>query len=143
MHNLSFAGLAQAQRHRTIDYHIVRGIDDNTLISYFTPKLIRSDRNLTEEWERDLATVSKSDFPQGQLVEVAERGKLEDFRSKAILRLCGHAQYEIMEATKKTGQKYAASVPLVSDWISPKCQQGNKCASACAWGGNYALDRAI
>ena len=144
MYPLSFAGLAQAQRHRTIDYHIVTGTAGTDMVNeYFVPKLIRNDLELLSEWVEDLSKVSETDFPQGQLLMVAERGKLEDFRSKAILRLCGHAQYEIMESTKGTAQKYAASFPTTEDWVSPKCQQGMHCAGSCAWGGKYALERAL
>jgi thymidylate synthase ThyX len=119
-YHLSFAGLAQAHRHRTLKYNIFDGIQQGAKLGFFIPALIRGSE-LEDEWLEDLEGQAKYDFPQAQLVGVSERGCLEDFRSKLVLRLCGHAQYEIMENTSQTARKYAQSNPKVADWLGPKC----------------------
>ena len=138
---LSFAGLAQAHRHRTIAYNMLTP-GENPDYGFFLPQIVRAD-NLGNEWGADLRKVAKTDFPQAQMVLVRERGTLEDFRSKAILRLCGHAQHEIMKNTEATASLYADYVPQVADWIKPKCQQGMKCSGNCVWGGKRALERIV
>lgn len=141
-YTMSFAGLAQAHRHRTIGYRISGGTESGRLLGFYIPKIV-SQNQLSEEWLSDIKTVSEKDAPQGQKVMVAERGFLEDFRSKAILRLCGHAQYEIMKQTLETAELYAESRSEVRNWIRPKCTQGMKCAGACAWGSDMALSRVM
>jgi len=140
---LSFAGLAQAHRHRTLDYTMVtpqlNGGNDK---GFFVPEVIRR-AGLSDEWYNDLTKVASNDFPQAQLLYVTERGKIEDFRSKCILRLCSHAQYEIMQNTKATAEKYSRYRQEILDWIKPKCMQGNKCAEPCAVGSNMALERIV
>jgi thymidylate synthase ThyX len=141
-YTLSFAGLAQAHRHRTISYTMQTpkiGEDD---AGFFVPGILKS-FDLNSEWLEDLSDVAKNDFPQAQLLGVTERGRLEDFRSKCILRLCSHAQYEIMQNTKATAIKYSTRRPVVIDWIKPKCQQGMKCASPCIIGSSRALERIV
>ena len=51
-------------------------------------------------------TLRDYDYPQGMLIEVHESGKYADFISKVCERLCGHAQWEIMDQTKKTLESY-------------------------------------
>ena len=61
-----------------------------------------------------------------------------------MLRLCGHAQYEIMEKTKNIAMKYALNNNYFSeDWLNPKCLQGIVCREKCIWGGKKALEREI
>ena len=133
-YRISFAGLAQAQRHRTISYNVLGGYGLNAPLGFFIPPIIRSDDALRKDWLDDLKEISKTDFPQAQLIKVNERGRMEDFRSKALLRLCGHAQYEIMENTKMTADRYSAHMPEVKGWISTKCSQGFKCEDPCMLG---------
>ena len=143
-YTISFAGLAQAQRHRTINYNVfLEGGSD--ALNFFIPKIIQEDTKLSQEWLKDLRDVAEYDFPQAQLLKVSERGILEDFRSKAILRLCGHAQQEIMQNTLKTAEKYQQFLNEYGiDSLKPKCQQdGLHCRGACAWGGKKALERII
>ncbi len=140
-YNLSFAGLAQAQRHRTIAYNMAVP-RDAAFKAFFVPPIVRAN-GLNEAWITDLGKVAKSDYPQAQLVRVRERGLLEDFRSKCILRLCGHAQQEIMVNTLQTARKYAQEVPRVNAWINPKCMQGMHCSGSCVWKGRRALERIV
>jgi hypothetical protein len=138
---MSFAGLAQAQRHRTISYDIETP-EEKAPLGFFVPEIVKFG-GLEEEWIEDLEKVAQNDFPQAQLVSVRERGRLEDFRSKCILRLCGHAQYEIMKNTLETARKYSEKIPKVRDWISAPCLQSFKCNNPCAWGGKKALERIV
>jgi thymidylate synthase ThyX len=139
---MSFACLAQAHRHRTIDYGISGGLESDATPVFFVPPIIQ-DTPLSAEWQQDLERIAESDIPQGQLLSVSETGALEDFRSKMILRLCGHAQYEIMRNTLATARKYAQQMPEVKEWARPKCQQGMKCNEPCVWRGEKALERII
>lgn len=138
---LSFAGLAQAQRHRTISYNILTP-EQGAPFGFFVPPIVRK-YGLEDEWLNDLERVAREDFPQAQLVYVRERGNIEDFRSKCILRLCGHAQYEIMENTKQIAEKYTEHRKEVREWIKPKCLQGFYCKEPCAFGGKRALERIV
>lgn len=140
---LSFAGLAQAQRHRTITYNM-QTPGKNQDYGFFVPAIVKQ-AGLVSDWVRDLKKAAGNDFPQAQMVYVRERGTLEDFRSKCILRLCGHAQYEIMQNVKAIAKKYAKSVdfPDVSEWINPKCAQQMACIGKCVWGGKKALERIV
>lgn len=140
---MSFAGLAQAHRHRTINYHISGDVYLNSPPSqFFIPEVVPKD--LREQWISDLMGVSKDDFPQAQLVQVNERGIIEDFRSKALLRMCGHAQHEIMKNTLAIATKYSQfQEEYGPKSLEPKCQQGFKCASSCIWTGKRALERIV
>ena len=100
-YKISFAGLAQAHRHRTINYEM-EPIKRPT--EFYIPKILKKDSE-KNEWLSDLEKVAMN-FPQATLVNVKERGTYEDFLSKATERLCGHAQLEIMNQTKNTLEKY-------------------------------------
>ena len=100
----SFAQLAQAQRHRTLSYEM-------TLLDtpqYYIPPIIK-DTELEKEWLEDISSLQEF-FPQGMLVQVNERGTIENFVLKCMERLCGSAQLEIMEQTDKTMKKYMEAV---------------------------------
>lgn len=136
---LSFAGVAQAQRHRTINYHISDGIQQGAKFGFFIPDVLSEE--LKSEWVKDLKEIAEYDIPQAQLIRVNERGIKEDFKSKRILRECGHAQYEIMKNTLGTSWKYF----LVDDEIifdgKPKCTP-NGC-KGCPWGNRYGTKRKV
>lgn len=97
----SFAQVAQAQRHRTIDYQIEM-LDKK---EYFVPPIILDDQTLVNEWLNDMEYV-KDVNPQGEIVKVSEMGKYEDFVLKCKERLCSEAQLEIMLQTKENLIKY-------------------------------------
>ena len=97
----SFAQIAQAQRHRTIDYEIE--LLENK--EYFVPPIIKDDTILVQEWIDDMNKV-KDVNPQGEIVNIYENGKYEDFILKCKERLCSSAQLEIMLQTKDTLLKY-------------------------------------
>jgi len=138
---MSFACLAQAHRHRTINYQIAKDVELGAQYGFHVPKIIRN-TDLEKEWVNDLKEIAGYDFPQAQLIKITERGLLEDFRSKLILRLCGHAQHEIMERTLGVAKNYAEK-GMDKKWLNPKCIQGIQCNSNCVWGGKKALERLI
>jgi len=121
----SFAYLAQAQRHRTLDYQMEM-MDEK---EYFIPPIIMDDKNLVSEWLNDMNIV-KDVNPQGELVKIIEVGKYEDFILKCKERLCSAAQLEIMIQTRKTLLKYKKALeetnnPLALDIL--KYSHGARC----------------
>ena len=142
----SFAQLAQAQRHRTISYEI-------KLLEkpqYYIPPIIRG-TELEEMWEKDISSLEKF-YPQGMMVQVNERGTIENFILKCTERLCGAAQLEIMEQTKKTLSRYLEEVkdnPILYNYLLPyskgaRCTfPGWKCNSPCIFGGKDAMNRIV
>lgn len=142
----SFSQLAQAQRHRTLSYEI-------TLLDkpqYYIPPIIRG-TTLEEIWLHDISSL-ESFFPQGMLVQVNERGTIENFVLKCTERLCGSAQLEIMEQTQKTMEKYIEATkdnPELYNYLLPyskgvRCTfPGWKCNSPCIFGGKNATNRII
>lgn len=141
---MSFAGLAQAHRHRTINYHISDGTQLGTPFGFFIPEIIKYFKK-ENEWIKDLKEIAKDDFPQAQLLKVNERGILEDFRLKTTERICGHAQYEIMKNTVETARKYIQyQNEFGENYDKPKCADDSKnCNSACVWGKKKATIRKI
>lgn len=141
-YQMSFASLAQAQRHRTLNYQIK---EFDVLKQYIVPPILSA--NLKKEWLSDLESVSDL-YPQAGLLNVTERGIPEHFKMKAIERLCGFAQWETMNNTKITLEKYLANVKnleiktyLETKAVS-KCKTGN-CNSPCEFGPKLALKRVI
>ena len=142
----SFAQVAQAQRHRTLSYEI-------TLLEtpqYYIPPIIKG-TELESEWLKDISSL-KDFFPQGMLVQVNERGTIENFVLKCTERLCGAAQLEIMEQTAKTMNKYLEEVkdePDLYNYLLPyskgaRCTfSGWRCTSPCVFGGKNAMTREI
>lgn len=97
----SLATLAQLQRHRTIDYQM-EFLDEK---EFFIPPIIADNQDLTSEWLHDMFMV-KEFTPQGELVQVRELGKYEDFILKCKERLCTEVQLENMLITRDILQRY-------------------------------------
>ena len=121
----SFAELAQAHRHRTLDYQMEL-LEEK---EYFVPPIIASDKTAVDEWLGDMQLV-KNKNPQGELVIIHETGKYEDFILKCKERLCSAAQLEIMLQTKETLLKYKQALeesksPLAQD--IEKYSHGARC----------------
>lgn len=144
----SFAELAQAHRHRTLDYQIEL-LDEK---EYFIPPIITDDKTLVDEWLADMNTV-KNINPQGELVRIKEMGKYDDFILKCKERLCSAAQLEIMRQTRETLLKYKKALeesnnPLAED--IKKYSNGARCtfpdfdcASDCKFAEGKTLARRI
>lgn len=144
----SFAQLAQAHRHRTLDYQI-------ELLSekeYFIPPIIEDDAMLVDEWLQDMHVVEDVN-PQGELILINELGKYEDFILKCKERLCTAAQLEIMLQTKETLLKYKealeqADSPLKDDikryTLGARCTFPDfTCSSDCKFKEGKLLNRKI
>ena len=140
----SFAQLAQAQRHRTLSYEITL-LDEP---KYYVPPIIAG-TNLEKEWLKDISSL-KEFFPQGMLVQVNERGTIENFVLKCMERLCGFSQLEIMQETKNIMNKYLEATkdkPELYQYVLPysrgaRCTfPGWQCDSPC--GGYGAMIRNI
>ena len=122
---ISFAGLAQGQRHRTINYQM-QSLDDK---KFFVPPIIEDKASLKDEWLHD-ANLLKAFAIQGELVLVNEEARYQDFILKCKERLCTAAQLEIMLQTKATLMKYKEALqksnhPLYSD--IEKYSKGARC----------------
>ena len=79
----SWACLVQAQRHRTIDYELKR-LDNK---KYFIPPILDKDEFLKNKCLNDIKSVSNI-ILQGELIQIHESGKYEDFILKCKERLC-------------------------------------------------------
>ncbi len=97
----SFAQLAQAHRHRTLEYSMLF-LDEK---EYFVPPILKDSPMLVEEWLRDMASVGDK-TPQGELISINECGTYDKFILKTKERLCAAAQQEIMFQTKETLMEY-------------------------------------
>lgn len=143
----SFAELAQAQRHRTLSYE-VNLLDEP---KYYIPPIIRG-TELEEEWIKDISSL-KDYYPQGMLLQINERGTVENFVLKCTERLCGAAQLEIMEQTLETMKKYLDATKEtnkeVYEYLLPyskgaRCTfPGWKCDTPCVFGPMGAIKRKI
>lgn len=147
-YKMSFAGLAQAQRHRTLDYKIERTNEKE----YFVPPILENDPVLVNEWLHDIESV-KDVIPNGELVLVNENGNYENFILKCQERLCTAAQLEIMRQTRDTLLKYRDALkenesPLYEDiekyTHGARCTFPNfECSKPCKFKEGITLTRKI
>lgn len=136
----SFAQLAQAQRHRTIDYKVYF---DGEADAFYIPPIIIRDEELCEKWIRDCKSLSNN-YPQATLVDILEMGTLDNFLLKTKERECGCAQLEIQNQTVSTHIRYQHSVDSII--LIEKFKGYDKmvrcgfddytCTSPCIWGLN-------
>ena len=143
----SFSYLAQAQRHRTINYQM-QLLDD---FKFFVPPILE-DEKLIKEWNEDIVSV-KDNYPQGMYINIYEQGTCFDFISKITERICGHAQLEIMNVSRNILEKYIAKskdeAPDIHEILleyskGPRCTFPNvKCQSVCPFTSKYALSRLV
>ena len=144
----SFAQLAQAHRHRTLDYQMEM-LDEK---EYFVPPILLDDQTMIEEWISDMQIV-KGVNPQGELVKISEVGKYEDFILKCKERLCSAAQLEICLQTKETLLRYkealeSSNSPLAKDIkkysYGARCTFPDfNCSSDCKFNEGKSLTRKI
>lgn len=141
----SFAQLAQAQRHRTLNYEM----KELGQKSYYIPKIIQNNDVLKEKWIEDMVKVEEL-TPQGQLVQIYERGTPENFILKVKERLCTCAQLEINDQTKDTLKKYIEKTEdvdvknmLEKYNKGARCTSGFKCPTPCGFKDGITLEREI
>lgn len=140
----SFASLAQAQRHRSLNYEI----KEMSIKTYYIPKIL-DDKNLQEMWIEDMLKVEEI-TPQGQLVQIYERGTPENFILKVKERLCTCAQLEIANQTKNTLEKYIANTDdmQIKNMLEKynngaRCTSDYKCKTPCMFKEGITLEREI
>lgn len=144
----TFAEFAQAQRHRTIDYKITIPNENE----YYIPLIIKENEELKNEWLKDINSLGNK-YPQGLLININERGTVENFILKTKERLCGCAQLEIMLQTKEILDKYIEATKETNKEVYEYLKEyesgirckfaGWKCTSPCVWGPKNALNRKI
>ena len=141
----TFALLAQAQRHRTLHYEMM--LDENP--EFYIPLILQENPALVEEWLRDMEKVAEI-LPQGQLLNINERGDYENLILKAKERLCTAAQLEVMRNTKETIERIIKNTD--NDFVrkdlekincGARCVSGFKCATPCAFKEGIDLSRLI
>ena len=86
-------------------------------------------------------------------MKINERGTVEDFILKCKERLCGSAQLEIMNQTKKTLDKYIAATKDSNEFVHNYLKQYEPgvrcmfkdftCTAPCIWGPKGALGRKV
>ncbi len=145
----TFAQLAQAQRHRSLNYEMTIA-SPQTNRTFFVPMLIRANDEVRLEYLDDMELVANN-YPQGMMVMINERGCLEDFLMKCNERLCGAAQWEICMQTRETLERCWADVhdlnvrgALIKYYGKTKCQFGYyTCNRPCPLGPHQAFKREI
>ena len=155
----SFAMLAQAHRHRTLQY--VAYIPDIIHREVYIPEIIRNTPHEIE-WENDAKKlINKGIMIQGVLLHIREQGSFKDFVLKCKERLCSRAQLEICRNTEITLHKFIFTSKLLcksnkelltsiidphidaKSEIVPRCGfKGYTCKEPCSLGKN-GLNRNI
>lgn len=141
----TFTHLAQALRHRTLDY-TMKFLPTK---QYFVPYIIRG-TDYEQQWLDDVSTI---EFPQAMLVEINEIGSCQNFLLKCMERFCGAAQLEIAIQTKNTLEKYMEATkdtyPKVYEMLKPYSTGARctfpwfKCTSPCVFGPKGAFTRKV
>lgn len=143
----SLAYLAQAQRHRTLDYQMIMP----SSLKFYVPVIVAENDKLQSLWESDFKLV-RHKVPQGQCVLIAEKGSYENFILKAYERLCTDSQLEVLLRTKDTLDTYydslAENSPLKEDlekyMHGARCTfPGYECANDCHYLPGKKLIRKI
>lgn len=155
----SFVHIAQAERHRTLKYFIRCNFSNTDNLDFFIPPMLIG-TPYADEWIKDLESVSDI-IPQATKVGVIETGHISDFILKCEERLCGRAQWEIMNQTKLTAKRFIDAVvngdiqneacidyvkkfsDIKVGYLKTKCEMLGKCSEGCFFGANQALHRLV
>ena len=148
-YNGSFAQLAQAHRHRTIDYSIK--MEEFSANSFFVPPILKG-TEFEAMWLADCENL-KENFPQGMLVPIVEGRTFENFILKTKERKCSCAQLEIDKQTTDSGNKMfrhllSSNLPLAEE-LEPylrgsRCTvSGYKCPTPCGYKDGITGERII
>lgn len=150
----SFVHIAQAERHRTLQYFMFYNPHSKN-VNWFVPPVIKNTK-YEDEWIADLESV-KDIVPQATQVMIVETGHISKFILKCEERLCSKAQWEIMYQTKLTAERflevvksehcsmvfstYANKLCNSHGGVATKCIIQGHCAEGCKHGSKYALER--
>ena len=145
-YEISYVGLAQAQRHRTLFYQMERMKEKK----YFVPPILKNDC-LKNEWLEDITSIADI-IPQGELVLVNETGTYDNFILKTKERLCTSAQLEVMRSTRDTLLKYKEVLEQNNSYLKDdikkyvkgaRCTFGFNCPKKCDFKEGITLEREI
>ena len=145
-YEISYVGLAQAQRHRTLFYQMERMEEKK----YFVPPILKNDC-LKNEWLEDITSIADI-IPQGELVLVNETGTYDNFILKTKERLCTSAQLEVMRSTRDTLLKYKEVLEQNNSYLKDdikkyvkgaRCTFGFNCPKKCDFKEGITLEREI
>ncbi len=112
----SFAELAQAQRHRTINYSM------QMTSEYYVPQIIADNEDLKAIWLSDLNALAEG-FPQATMLKINEMGTMDNFILKMYERKCTCAQLEINKITAETAKKYENALRIK---VHPRAEEMKK-----------------
>ena len=149
-YNVSFACLAQEQRHRTLRYYM--NFDGSQKLEFYIPKILTKEED-KKEWLQDLNSI-KETFPIATKVSVIETGLISDFMLKCDERLCGRVLLETMENVKTNLLKFARDwnkTPFTIHELNKHIKDGKiitkcgniSCKEPCYWGAKNALTRLV
>ena len=153
----TFSEFAQLQRHRTIYYNLFP-INDENNNQFYIPEIIKG-TELENEWIKDIESL-KNNFPQGMLINISERGNIENFIQKCQERLCSRVQLETAKQTANTLEKYYRSIEksdecseeikeMLKKFVDNKgkakarCESGFKCKDGCLFGPKNFKNRKV
>lgn len=144
----SFVQLAQAHRHRTIEYDM-EFLEEK---EYFVPPILTENQALVDEWLYDISSVAYA-YPQGEKVSINECGTYGKFILKTKERFCSAALLETMYQTKDTLIKYKKALEEANHWLASDIALYSKgarctfpdyfCANDCKFAEGKTLVRKI
>ncbi len=125
----SLAYLAQAQRHRTINYSFAMPKQD----FYYFPPILKENNVLLKEWIKDchIAQEFVSDdinknILQSNLVCINEQGTMDSFILKMKERKCTYAQLEINRQTNEILNRYISNLKVTGHPRAEELETYNK-----------------
>lgn len=138
----SFAYLAQAHRHRSLNFGMKSKLAKSGDERFYIPPIIEDDPLLVIEWLEDMAEVYVLGIhPQGELVLINENGTLDNFlNSKCKERLCSAAQLEIARKTGEQFELYRDELLKMNSPLSAKFD-GKKQPLRCTFDDYECLDK--
>ena len=113
----TFAQLAQAQRHRTLDYVMYFNGESRL---FYVPEIIQG-TDYEEEWLTDIDSLSDI-IPQGTLVRITETGTFDNFLMKTRERECTCAQLEIQKQTMLTHELFEQNAYMLTSAQAEKLE---------------------
>jgi thymidylate synthase ThyX len=155
----SFVHIAQAERHRTLKYYMVANLNDTSNLDFFIPPILLGTA-YADEWLEDLHSVSDI-IPQATKIAIIETGSIADFLLKCEERLCGRAQWEIMNQTYITASRFVEAAKygeitnkpclayiskfanIDTNRVYTKCQITGHCTEVCYHLPSNALTRLV
>lgn len=133
----SLAQLAEAQRHRTLDYTILMGKDNDAIDkiienpkneNFYLPPILKGTK-WEIYWLADCKKMAEK-IPQGMMIPIKERGTFENFILKMKERNCTQAQLEIDRQTtiskKKMFGRLLNENPALAEELKPYLN-GSRC----------------